>query len=95
MEVNGGCSQTEYFIVVTFGTMNSSEICEGQQNITKGPLFPGETVFVLVKTNSISIEPGEEYCYNLGILHERVGSTYNHNTYFALAHAIYLYSSRS
>jgi hypothetical protein len=73
VEVNGGCSQTEYFIVVTFGTMNSSEICKGQQNITKGPLFPGETVFVLVKTNSISIEPGEEYCYNLGILHERVG----------------------
>jgi hypothetical protein len=73
VEVNGGCPQTEYFIVVIFGTMNSSKICEGQQNITKGPLFPGETVFVLIKTNSIYIEPGEEYCYNLGILHERVG----------------------
>ena len=77
--VNGDCSQADYPVLLTFGTRSGGkENCNGQRNATEvilpsedtvSPgetevtLSPGETVTFSIPTMSVSLGPGEEYCY--------------------------------
>ena len=63
LTVNSEC-QMECPVAVMFGTESETGgSCDIQQNVTKGPLTPGETVTFTVDAGSVIRLSGEKYCY--------------------------------
>ena len=60
--------------------MNSTESCAGKKNVMKNGITPGEPVSFFLETNSLSLEPGQEYCYITGLDPGDITSKdYNHH----------------
>ena len=68
LKINDACQRAKYLVTVTFGTRplagsTSADSCAGVKNVTKDPLSPGETASFSLDSGSISLRPGEDYCY--------------------------------
>ena len=64
MTVNGDCPQTEYPVLVTFGSKPvGTDRCVGQENVTRCPLSPGDLVSFSISSDHVSLGDGEVYCY--------------------------------
>ena len=61
--VNGDCPETEYPVVVTFGSRSvGADGCVGQENMTNS-LSPGQSTTISLNIDSVCLRPNEEYCY--------------------------------
>ena len=64
LTVNSECPAMECPVAVMFGTESEDGgSCDIQQNVTKGPLIPGETATFTVDVGSVIRLPDEKYCY--------------------------------
>lgn len=62
--VNSDCPEAKYSVIVSFGaTSTGINGCRGQKNVTADPLSPGETASFSELTTSLSLGPGEKYCF--------------------------------
>ena len=64
LTVNSECPMIKCPVAVMFGTESEDGgSCDIQQNVTKGPLTPGETATFTVDAGSVIRLPDEKYCY--------------------------------
>ena len=76
MTVNGDCPETEYSVLVTFGSKPvGAGDCVGRENVTNS-LSPGEFTTISLNIDSVCLRPNEEYCYIVS-LNEAPGELYS------------------